>query len=78
MKVTLNHNYKYKKIEFCCSKMGDLVMKQFMQTYPHSDHYPIFYVLVTRQDEGEKIYEHMCITYCPFCGAKIEGDYVAN
>lgn len=74
MKVTLDGKYKYRKVEFCCSKMGDLVMKQFMQAYSHTDHYPIFYVLVTRLDGLEKIHEHMHITYCPFCGAKIRGD----
>ena len=75
MKVTLTGNYKYMKIEFCCEAMGDLVMNNFLQTYPHSDHHPIFYVLIARTDEDGKIYEHMDIKYCPYCGAKIEGNY---
>jgi predicted SnoaL-like aldol condensation-catalyzing enzyme len=75
MKVVFCKNYDYKRVEFCCGEMGDLVMNQYLQSYPHSDHYPIFYLQTYRVDRGEKMFEHTTVKYCPFCGAKIIGTY---
>lgn len=78
MKITFSGNYKYKKVEFCCDEMGDLVMDQFIQNYAHSDHYSVFYLQAYKDSDGTRIFGHVTIRHCPFCGAKLTEEVIIS
>lgn len=62
MKIYLDNNYDYSRIDFCCLKMANAMMQ-------------IKNAKIRLQSGINPIvsFKGYIIQYCPFCGAKIEG-----
>lgn len=72
MKITMTTNYGYKKIEFCCNGLAELILDGSVAPYPHSDHIPRFHTNAICRNE--KLIHHVYVDYCPMCGAKVTGE----
>ena len=67
---------KYKSLVFCCPEMGDLFMGNFVFSYPHTDHFPRFYMKV--QHVSKEFDMDVYLDFCPYCGEKVKGSYTKN